>query len=268
MGALALLAAIATLTLGLWTLQRRLIYFPDNRVPSIAVVGSGWDEVSYETADGLALTAWYRAPEPSQPIVIVFNGNAGNRGDRAPLGRALADAGFGVLLTDYRGYGGNPGHPTEDGLARDARAAIAYVAGQLPDSQLAYFGESLGAAVAIEVATEHEPAALILRSPFTSLVAVGQVHYPWLPVRLLLEDRYSSDERISSIDVPTVVIVGDRDSIVPIDQSRRIYEGLPGPKRLLVIPGADHNDPALVAGDEVIGGIVDFIDALRGDTRA
>ena len=268
MGALALLTAIATVSLGLWTLQRQLIYFPDSRVPSIAAIGSGWSEVSYQTSDGLTLAAWYRAPEPSQPTVIVFHGNGGNRGGRAPLGKALAAAGFGVLLTDYRGYGGNPGHPTEDGLARDARAAIAYLEEQSPGTPLVYFGGSLGAAVAVELAVADPPLALILRSPFTSLVAAGRFHYPWLPVSGLLKDRYPSDERIAFIDVPTLVIAGDRDSIVPTDQSRSVYEGLPGPKRLLLIPGADHNDPALLAGDEMIAGVIDFIATAAGDPGA
>lgn len=265
MGALVLLVAVATVNLGLWLLQRRLIYFPDGRTPSIGIVGTGWTEVSYETADGLTLAAWYHSPGPSQPVVVVFNGNAGNRGDRAPLGRALAGGGFGVLLTDYRGYGGNPGRPTEDGLACDARAAAAYIEERLPGTELVYFGESLGAAVAIQLAATEPPAAVILRSPFTSLAAVGRFHYPWLPVSLLLKDRYSSDERLASIDVPAMVIAGDKDSIVPIGQSRSVFEGLPGPKRLLVIPDADHNDPALVAGGEMIAAVIAFVAIAGGD---
>lgn len=268
MGALAILIVMATSTLGAWVLQRRLIYFPDGGIPSIAAMGAGWDEVSYQTSDGLTLAAWYRAPEPSQPIVVVFSGNAGNRGDRAQLGRALAVGGLGVLLTDYRGYGGNPGHPTEDGLARDARAAVAYIEEHLPGTPTVYFGESLGAAVAAELATEHLPVALVLRSPFTSLVAVGRYHYPWLPVSGLLKDRYPSDERIASIEVPTMVIAGDRDSIVPVGQSRSIFDGLPGPKRLLIVPGADHNDQALVAGTQMLNEVTAFIATVGQDPEA
>lgn len=264
MGALAIVIVVSTVTFGAWAVQRRLIYFPDNRVPAVAVMGSGWTEVSYQTADGLTLAGWYRAPEPARPIVVFFNGNAGNRGDRAPLGEALAAGGFGVLLTDYRGYGGNPGHPTEDGLARDARAAVAYLQEQSGDTSLIYFGESLGAAVAVELAVSDPPVALILRSPFTSLVAVGKVHYPWLPVAAILKDRYPSDERIGEVGVPTLVIAGDADSIVPVGQSRSIYEAIAGEKKLLVIPGADHNDPALVTGNEVIREIIDFITTAGG----
>lgn len=260
-GVLGLLVAVG----GLWALQRRLIYFPDRIAPSVEVLGPDWSEVSYETSDGLTLRGWYRQPDQEQPLFLVFNGNAGNRADRVSLGKALAQEGFGVLLTDYRGYGGNPGHPTEEGLAADARAAVAFAEGA-EAGPLIYFGESLGAAVAIELASALPPAALVLRSPFVSLADVGRVHYPWLPIGALLKDRFPSGERMASIDVPTLVIAGDRDSIVPLDQSRRIFEAGPGPKAWLVIEGADHNDFALVAGPAVIEAVISFaIDATVGD---
>ncbi len=240
-------------------MQRRLIYFPSDRLPSFAVLGAGWDDVSYETTDGLVLHAWLHAPEAVEPTVIVFNGNAGNRGDRAGLGRSLAAIGVGVLLVDYRGYGGNPGRPSEAGLAKDALAAIRFVEELAPSSPLVFFGESLGAAVSIEAATATSPAALVLRSPFTSLVDVGRVHYPWLPVGLLLKDRYPSIERIAGVDAPTLVILGSADSIVPSEQSRMIFEAAPDPKELVMIDGADHNDEELVSGVEVVAAIARFV---------
>ncbi len=259
MGVLALLLGLVLGGVGLWTVQRRLIYFPDRSTPDVGLLGSGWDQVVYDTSDGLTLEAWYRAPDSGQPVVIVFNGNAGNRGGRISFGAGLADSGLGVLLTDYRGYGGNPGHPTEDGLARDARAALQFVRERATMTPVVYFGESLGAAVAVELATFEPPIALVLRSPFTSLADVGRVHYPWLPVSALLKDRYPSIERISSVQVPTLVIAGESDSIVPVDQSRALYAAAPGPKRLRVIPSADHNDPILVAGHDVIETVAAFI---------
>ncbi len=259
MGALALLAVVFASAVGLWAVQRRLIYFPDRRAPSLSVMGSGWEEVAYQTSDDLTLRAWYRAPELTRPVVVVFNGNAGNRADRESLGSGLAANGLGVLMTDYRGYGGNPGHPTEDGLARDARAAAAFVRARSAESPLVYFGESLGAAVAVELASVDPPAALVLRSPFTSLAEVGRVHYPWLPVGSLLKDRYPSDERIGLVQVPTLVIAGEADSIVPVSQSREIFETAPGPKQLVVIPGADHNDAILLSGPKMIGEVAAFV---------
>lgn len=258
MGALALLLALALGVLGLWVAQRRLIYFPDGASP-LTLPGAGWEQVGYVTADGLTIDAWYREPDVGQPVVIVFNGNAGNRADRASLGIGFADFGFGVLLTDYRGYGGNPGRPTESGLAADARAAAEFVRDRAAVSPVVYFGESLGAAVAVELASAEPPAALVLRSPFTSLADVGREHYPWLPVSLLLKDRYPSLDRIGAVDAPTLVIAGDADSIIPIEQSRTLFAAAPGPKRFLAVPNVDHNDPSLVSGREMLESVRTFI---------
>ena len=168
-------------------------------------------------------------------------------------------------VAPLRRYGGNAGAPTQSGLEADARAARAYLA-RRPDvdaARLVYFGESLGAAVAVGLATEHPPAALVLRSQFTSMADVGAVHYPILPVRLLLRDRYDSIGRIRRITAPLLVIAGSRDSIVPLDQSRRLYEAAAEPKTLMVIDGADHNDAALLIGSAMIESIATFLDRLR-----
>lgn len=260
------LVVLAILTVGpasLWLLQRRLIYFPAGHLPPAEAVLPGWDEVNLNTEDGLTLQAWYRSPASTAAVVIVFNGNAGNRADRAPLGAALARGGFGVLLVDYRGYGSNEGHPTEDGLALDARAARRHVHEDAPGHPICYFGESLGAAVAVELAAEFPPAGLVLRSPFTSLADVARVHYPFLPVQFMLRDRYPSSERIASIDAPLLVIAGSADSIVPVSQSEAVYRAAARPERLLVIDGADHNDSELLAGAALIEAVTDFIASLR-----
>ena len=263
-GTLAVLAFVAMSIVVLWAAQRSIIYVRDTDTPDLRAMGGGWHEVTLETSDGLALAAWYRAPDPGHRLVVVFNGNAGIRGGRAELGRSLAAEGLGVLLTDYRGYGSNPGRPTEEGLARDARAAAAFAGEQVPPDRIVYFGESLGAAVAIELATAQPPAALILRSPFTSLVAVGRDHFPWVPVGLLLKDRFPSDERMGQVEAPTLVVAGDADSTVPIEQSLAIYEAAPQPKRLLVIEGANHNDAALAAGTATVDEIVRFLQSIGG----
>ncbi len=264
-GSVAVIAAVLVL---IWAMQRRLMYFPTSSVPTPGEIGlTGVEPVTFETTDGLGLSGWFVAASGPSPhvTVLVFNGNAGNRAHRGPLAAALHRHGLQVLLVDYRGYGGNPGTPTENGLAADSRAARAYLAGR-PDvdlSRLVYFGESLGTAVAVDLAVEHPPAALVLRSPFTSMADVGQHHYPLLPVRLLLRDRFAAIDRIRRIRVPLLVIAGGRDRIVPIDHSRRLYEAAVAPKTLLVLPDADHNDDALLAGDEMIRAIVRFLQPLR-----
>ncbi len=250
-----------------WTMQRQLMYFPTAYVPTPGEIGlAPVETVSFETDDGLELNGWFlSASEPStQVTVLVFNGNAGNRSDRAPLAAALHRQGLQVLLFDYRGYGGNPGSPTESGLAADGRAAQGYVRGRsdVDPSRLVYFGESLGAAVAVGLAVEHPPAALVLRSPFTSMADVARYHYPFLPVRFLLQDTFPSIDRIDRIGSPLLVIAGEDDRIVPTRQSRRLYDAASEPKDLVVVPEADHNDYELVVGDEMIRAVVHFLQPL------
>jgi len=260
-----LLLLVVGLLAVFWLAQRRLIYFPEApALPPAASVAPLAADVSFTTEDGLTLGAWFfpAVTEATLAPVLVFPGNAGSREFRAPIATALARRGHPVLLIDYRGYGGNPGRPTETGLMRDARGARAWLAArpEVDAARIVYFGESLGAAVAVALAVEQPPAALVLRSPFTSLVEVGRVHYPWLPVRLLLRDRFPSIERIRGIDTPLLVIAGEDDSIVPARMSRRLFETAGQPvKRLISIPGAEHNDPRLTAGEAMIEEVVRFL---------
>lgn len=247
----------------LWSQQRRLIYFPStDPVPAAATVLPGARDVVIPTADGLDLGAWFLPGDPG-PAVLVLSGNGGDRTMRAPLAAALHDMGMSVLLLDYRGYGGNPGRPTEDGLALDARAGLDWLAGQ-PDvdpERIVYWGESLGGAVAVGLAVERPPAALILRSPFTSLADVAAVHYPWLPVRRLLLDHYPSIDRIGALTAPVLLIAGDSDDIVPASQTRRLFEAAPEPKEYVSIEGAGHNDPVLLDGQQMLTAVRGFLAA-------
>jgi fermentation-respiration switch protein FrsA (DUF1100 family) len=262
------LVALVVVTGVLAAAQRRLIYFPLAGVPAPVRVGLPRAEpVQFPTDDGLTLQGWFVPPAadvpPRQVTILVFNGNGGNRAFRAPLAARLSDRGFATLLFDYRGYGGNPGTPSEEGLALDARAARRYLLARPGGAdRLVYYGESLGGAVAVRLAVEHRPTALVLRSPFTSLADVGRHHYPFLPVRSLLLDRYPSLERIGDIRCPVLVVAGMADRIVPPVQSERLYEAAPLPKRLFVVQGADHNDEALLAGPEVLDAVVSFLDGL------
>jgi uncharacterized protein len=245
-------AALLLVALACWG-QRRLIYFPDRTTPP---PDPRAEDVAVHTSDGLRLAASLVRPtgRDRHIAVLVFHGNAGHHGHRLPLATALANAGLTVLLAGYRGYGGNPGAPAEDGLIRDARAALAYLeqAGFSPD-RIVYFGESLGAAVAARLAAERAPAAVVLRSPFTDLAAVGAHHYPWLPVRALLRDRYPVAEHLSAVTAPITVIYGGADTVVPPELSRAVCDRA----RFVELPGAGHNDAALTYGPEVVAAVVD-----------
>lgn len=264
---LVVVAATGILLALLWGFQRQLIYLPSSSsVPAAADVLDGAQDVTLRTTDGLELGGWWvPAGEPDRGMgVLVANGNAGDRSLRAPLAEALAAQGLAVLLFDYRGYGANPGSPTEHGLARDVRAAHRFLVDRagVPPDRILYYGESLGAAVVTELATEHPPAGLVLRSPFFDLASIGRIHYPFLPIGLLLKDRYPLAQNLDQVDAPTTVVYGSRDSIVPPEQSRAVADAASGATRIVRIEGADHNDRALLDGKELIDAIVDLADEV------
>jgi fermentation-respiration switch protein FrsA (DUF1100 family) len=242
-----------------WVFQRRLVYLPFAAPdgPASEVLTGGRD-VALHTEDGLDLTAWWApATGPARDrTVLVAPGNGGSRMLRVPLARTLAGEGFDVLLVEYRGYGGNPGSPTEEGLAADVREAYRYLveeAGVAPD-RLVLFGESLGGAPLTRLATERPVGALVLRSPFTSLADVGVRAYPFLPVRALLRDRFPLLEYVRSVRVPVAVVARAADEIVPVEQSRAVADAVGA--LYIEVPGARHNDTELNSGQAVVAAVV------------
>jgi alpha-beta hydrolase superfamily lysophospholipase len=243
----------------LGSLQRRLIYFPDRAAPAAP---ADVTPVVLTTGDGLRLTAWRVAPAaPSGPdlATMVVPGNGGNRAGRLPLARKLAAAGLTVLLLDYRGYGGNPGTPSGHGLLRDARAAWDHLtgAGGFSADRIVLLGESLGAAVLTRLAAglPGQPRGIVLRSPFVSLTEAGKAHYPYLPVGLLLRDRFPVADLIGTVGAPTVVIYGTRDTVVPPEQSRAVAGAAANLAGCVAVEGADHNDATLAEGTAVVDAV-------------
>jgi uncharacterized protein len=240
-----------------WGFQRHLIYLPDRSIPALPAEVT---EVELSTVDGLELVAWHLAADgEAVSTVLVTPGNAGNRGMRLPLARGLADRGHDVLLLEYRGYGGNPGRPDEEGLVRDALAAHDHLIteGGLDPSRLVVLGESIGTGVAAALAATQPPAALVLRSPFPSLADVAAGHYPFLPVRTLLRDRFLLEEHLEDHDVPVLVVAGGADTIVPTALSRQVAEDLDA--RYVELPGVDHNDRALLDGGDYLDAVDSFV---------
>lgn len=261
----ALAAVVLLLIAGLWLGQRRLIYLPDTGpLPTATSLLPGARDVVLETADGSALGAWFVPAEgPRREVtVLVTNGNAGDRSLRAPLAAALRSEGLDVLLFDYRGYGDNPGSPSEEGLAADARAAHDHLVTTLavPPQRLILLGESLGAGVAARLAVEAPVAGMVLRSPFADLATVAEALYPLVPVRLLLADRFPVAELVARAAVPTTVVLGEDDRIIPPAHSRAV--AVAAGAEVVVVPGADHNDAVLGHGPAVVGAVTRLADAL------
>jgi alpha-beta hydrolase superfamily lysophospholipase len=160
--------------------------------------------------------------------VLVAAGNGGNRASRAEFAEELSRRGLAVLLMDYRGYGGNPGNPSEEGLAADADApAAALQELGYPAERTFYFGESLGSGLVAALQARHPPAGIVLRSPFTELLDVGAHDYPWLPVATLLRDRIPVVQHLATSEVPVTVIYGDHDSVVGSTRSARVADHAP-----------------------------------------
>ncbi|MGF1608840.1 MAG: alpha/beta hydrolase, partial [Kiloniellales bacterium] len=246
----------------LFVMQRQMLYLPSGQLPDPAASGvPGLGAVTVPTKDGLQLTHWYRAPAaPDGPVVAVLHGNAGHIGHRIGKYWPLLQAGFGLLLIEYRGYGGNPGSPSETGLTEDARSALAWLMEEdVAPGRIVLYGESLGTAPAVRAAAAQARgslgptavpfAGLVLEAPFTSIADVAQHHYWYVPVRWLLRDPWEVAPDIGAIAAPLLVVHGERDRVVPARFGKRLYELAAEPKEALFPPDGDHNglleDPAL-----------------------
>lgn len=260
---LYLIAAYAVFTAAIYLAQRRMMYFPATYLPSPIDAGLAEAQaVTLKTSDGLDLVAWHVPVSPSGglPTIVYLHGNAGNIAGRVFRARPFAKAGYGVLLVEYRGYGGNPGSPTEEGLYADGRAALAYLAEQgIGPERIVLFGESLGSGVAVRMASEIPAHALVLEAPFTSATDVAADVYWFLPVRRLLKDHFDSLSRIGDIDAPLLIIHGEHDRTVPTKLGRRLLAAAREPRTGVFIPNAGHNDLPAHGSDRIV---LDFLNSL------
>jgi fermentation-respiration switch protein FrsA (DUF1100 family) len=238
---------------GFGAMEQHFIYFPGRElVATPAAAGLVYEEVHFRAADGLALHGWYLPGEPGRPLILFCHGNAGNISHRIENLRLFRRLGLAVFIFDYRGYGRSAGRASEAGTYSDARGALAWLRQRgWPREQLVYFGRSLGAGVAVQLALEAPPAALVLETPFPSIAAMGWHHNPVLYLLLgwLLDARYDSFNKIGRVQVPLLLFQGDRDSIVPETMARRLFQRANEPKTFHLIRGAGHNDTFEVGGE-------------------
>jgi fermentation-respiration switch protein FrsA (DUF1100 family) len=249
---------------GLYLFQRSLLYMPDPARPQLGpLAGLGYREVTLTTADGLALLSWYRPARDGNPVVAYFHGNGGNLGYRTNRMVRFAEAGLGVLMLEYRGFGGNPGAPSETGLYADAAAALDFLSRQegIPASRLVLYGESLGSGVAAHMAAGRQIAALILEAPFTRLADAAAYHYPYVPVSLLLRDRFDSVSAIGRVTAPILILHGEHDPVIPVRLGHALFAAAPEPKEGWFSPQAGHEDLARFGA---LDAVFDFIRRHRG----
>jgi fermentation-respiration switch protein FrsA (DUF1100 family) len=240
----------AALVGGLYLFQRQLLYHPDRTRPELLGLEKlGVRETMLSTEDGLSLLSWYLPARPGRPVIAYFHGNGGHIGYRVERVLRFAGEGYGVLMAEYRGYGGNPGAPSEAGFYADGRAALAFLEREgVAPNWLVLYGESLGSGVAVQLAAQHEVAALILEAPLTSVSEVAQCHFPYVPAARMVTDRFDSLSRIGKVRAPILVLHGERDRVVPVRYGRALFDAAPEPKEGWFAPEAGHEDLARYGG--------------------
>ncbi len=232
--------------LGLFIKQRDIVFHPPEERADLAAADAVGllQEVAIRSADGLDLQSWWAPSRRADGrTIIYFHGNAGHRGDRVVRVRPYLAQGYGVLLVGYRGYGGNPGKPTEQGFYADARANLAFLAAQgVAPARTILFGESLGTAVAVQMATEARYLAVVLEAPIASVRRSAAVRYPLFAIDAIVLDKFDSLAKIDRIGAPLLVIHGEQDRVTLVKFGRMILAAAREPKQGFFPPAAGHGD--------------------------
>ena len=230
-----LVAAYAGICAAAYFGNRLLIYIPDPARITPAEAGlKGVREIEIKACDGVMLIAWHAPAKGNQRTILYFHGNGANAANRAPKIEAMRESGFGVFYLNNRGYGGAGGRPTEENNVADAITAYHYLIGRgVPASSIVAYGELLGSGQAVRLATERSLAAIVLEAPLTSTVDVGRTTYFWLPLRLLITDKYDSERNIRSVTAPVLILHGEQDLVIPVEMGLRVYGAANEPKRIM-----------------------------------
>ena len=256
--------------------EKRFLFFPEPEVANTpAHVGLSFEDVCLKTPDGVKLHGWFlpapaEAAGPETQTWLWFHGNGGNVGTRVgQLERAHRLLGVHQLIFDYRGYGRSEGKPSERGTYLDARAALSYLE-KRPDvdpSRIVYFGHSLGAAVAIELAASQAPAGMALIAPFSSIRDMAKLALPLPMAGWIVRNHYNSVALIPKVQSPLVILHGELDEVVPHSQGVKLFEAANHPKRFVTLPDASHNNAQYVAADVMAGALLEFRDDLVARLR-
>lgn len=254
----------AVIAVAAFILQRRLMYRPDPDRVSPAVFNlQGVKERVLVAPDTAQIVTWYAPAQPGQPTILYFHGNAGNLASRSERVRRYVARGYGVMFMSYRGYSGSTGSPSERANVADAKLAYdALIADGVAPEDIIVYGESLGSGVAVQVAADNEVGGLVLDAPYTTIVDVAALAYPYLPVRPFVFDRYESVRYLPRVKAPLLVLHGENDRVIPVEMGKAVYAAANAPKEIATFPHAGHSDHHLYGSyDELFR----WIDALMKD---
>lgn len=253
---------VAGLVLFFHWFENANLYFPDRDFYATPrSIGLAFEEVDFPAADGTRLHAWFiPADKPDAPVLLLCHGNGGNISSRVQKIRILHEIGASVFAFDYRGYGKSRGRPSEKGLYSDGEGAYRWLTEtrKVPGSRLVAHGESLGGAVCLELAARHAFGGVILDSAFTSVVAMGKKVFPFLPVGLIVRQRYDNLEKLPKVRVPVLVLHSPQDDIIPYAMGQTLFEKANPPKEFAELKG-DHNEGFLDSGPLYPAAISSFL---------
>ena len=242
--------------------QRNLLYHPGENNYFGDQLTVPIEKVKIKTQDNIELMAWYHSKNLKDYKTILFlHGNAGSLENRIHKINHFEDMNVNFLLVSWRGFSGNEGKPTEKGLYQDAKSAVAWLKSKgISENDIIIYGESLGTGVATEIAQNKNFGGIILESPFTSMIDAGKDKYPFLPVRLLLKDKYESDKKINNIKSPILIMHGKVDNIVPFHMGRKMYELANEPKYSYF---SEYDDHMMEYNEKLLKALRNFIDSLN-----
>jgi len=252
------------LVLGVYIFQARLLFFPNQpgrqhvQVPTD--IGLHYETVRITTVDGVTLNGWFVPADKARGVILFFHGNAGNISHRLDSLRIFNELDLNTLIIDYRGYGSSTGTPSETGTYLDAEAAWRYLVEEhrFSPREIIIFGRSLGGAVAVHLASQRDPAALIAESTFTSVPDLAAELYPWLPARWLSRFQYNSLQKIKSVTCPVLIVHSSQDEIIPSRHGNSIFSAARAPKEFLKISGS-HDSGFLTSGRVYTAGLDHFL---------
>ena len=255
----SLIIAYIVLIIFIYFYQRNLLYHPAENNYQNDKIQFNYEEVFVKVDEEIKLKSWIIKKDFKKfKTLVIFHGNAGHLSNRIYKLNELYKLDINILLISWRGFSGNKGSPTENNLYKDAKAAIKWLnEGGISNNQIILYGESLGSGVAVEVGKENNFNSIILESPFTSIENSAKIYYPYLPVRFILKDRYDSISKIKMINIPILIMHGEKDDVVPFSMGKELFEKANSPKQSYFTPDDDH---MMEFNSSLLKNIKDFIE--------